>query len=66
MYETFACIYDCTVCVPGACKGQERVLDPSELELWKLWGSMWTFELSLQPSNELFLMTAMFEKQGVY
>ena len=34
VYEGFACMYINILHVPGACEGQNRVLDSLELELW--------------------------------
>lgn len=44
LYECFACMY--VVClhnmyVPGALKGQKRVLDPPELGLWVTVNHYW-------------------------
>ena len=32
----FLCIHLCTMCMPGACRGQKRVLDHLELELQRV------------------------------
>jgi hypothetical protein len=29
----YACMYECALCVPGACRGQKNALDLLELEI---------------------------------
>lgn len=36
MCECLACMCLCTTHVLNACRGQKRILDPLELELWML------------------------------
>lgn len=33
VYKYLACIYGCSLCALGTCRGQENVLEPLELEL---------------------------------
>lgn len=57
----------CTLCVPGACGAQKRVLDPLALKLQMMCHHLWYWEPKLGPLQEpkaLVTMETSLQSQG--
>ena len=53
MFERFAYMHVCSMCILGACRGQERVTDPLELVTdGLLWAILWMLEMEPNPLEE--------------
>lgn len=44
-------MYLCAVCMPGACRGQKRPMDPLEVDLQMAVATMWVLGLRPRPSG---------------
>lgn len=59
MYDCFACMYVCTMCVPCTPGGQKRALEHLELEL-QIICEHWKLNLGPLQEHQVFLTTKRF------